>query len=206
MIFPEVNAAPDRTIPFYNTILKWDHYVPEDVVLSKGFFIVPYQPGYGSAWANPECSVGDFSAADEAKRYFVSTCLRNRSLEGSILFLQNAENAVVGSGIAWQDQCGDSIVSSLHRLIIEEGYQGKELGKVLCSAVMNRFYEQDALPVYIHTQPWSWKAIVYCVPMRFKLQKEDTFSHYKNEYAEAVTGLKRLLTETRIAYLLEASA
>lgn len=41
----------DRTIPFYNTILRCDNYQPKDVVLQKGFSIVTYESGYEKAWA-----------------------------------------------------------------------------------------------------------------------------------------------------------
>ena len=70
---------------------------------------------------------------------------------------------------------------------------------------MNIFEEQEKLPVYIHTQPWSWKAIFLYLSLGFKLQKSDTFSHYKNEYHQAMTELKKIVTETQFELLLELS-
>ena len=149
----------DRTIPFYNTILRCDNYQCKDVVLPKGFSIVPYKSGYEKAWAELEYSIGDFESLEEAESYFISTYLQNRPLLNNILFLLNEDNLIVGSCIAWQDKRKESIVSSLHWLVVDEEYHGRGLGKALCYATMNIFKEQKNLPVYIHTQPWSWKAI-----------------------------------------------
>ena len=123
----------------------------------------------------------------------------------TILFLINANNMVIGSCIAWQDKQGDSFVSSLHWLVVDEKYHGMGLGKALCCATMNIFEEQEKLPVYIHTQPWSWKAIFLYLSLGFKLQKSDTFSHHKNEYHQAMTELKKIVTETQFELLLELS-
>ena len=38
-------ALLDRSIPFYNTILRCDDYQHRDVVLPDGFCIVPYKEG-----------------------------------------------------------------------------------------------------------------------------------------------------------------
>lgn len=41
----------DRSIPFYNTILRCDCYQHKEVILPKGFSIVGYENGYERAWA-----------------------------------------------------------------------------------------------------------------------------------------------------------
>ena len=195
----------DRTIPFYNTILRCDQYSPKAPVLPEGFSIVPFQPGDERAWAALEHAIGDFSTVEEAERYFVSTYLKDRSRQNNLLFLRNGENRAVGSAIAWQDRRVDAAVSSLHWLVVEESCQGRGFGKALCCAAMNRFCEQGALPVYVHTQPWSWKAILLYVSLGFKLQREDSFSHYANEYVSAMAALKPIVPADLYAALLEAS-
>ena len=60
----------DRTIPFYNTILRCDHYLAKDTALPEGYSVVTYKPGYEKAWAELEYSVGDFDSAGEAEEYF----------------------------------------------------------------------------------------------------------------------------------------
>ena len=195
----------DRAIPFHNTILRCDNYQYKDVVLPNGFSIVPYKSGYEKAWAELEYSIGDFESLEEAESYFTSTYLQNRTLLNNILFLLNENNLIVGSCIAWQDKRKESIVSSLHWLVVDEEYQGRGLGKALCYAAMNRFKEQGNFPVYVHTQPWSWKAIFLYLSIGFKLQKTDTFSHYENEYYKAMTALKQVITSKQFQLLQEQS-
>ena len=88
---------------------------------------------------------------------------------------------------------------------MNEEYQGRGLGKALCYATMNCFKEQENLPVYIHTQPWSWKAIFLYLSIGFKLQKTDTFSHYENEYYQAMAELKKIVSEKQFELLQEFS-
>ena len=195
----------DRTIPFYNTILRCDNYQYKDVVLPKGFSIVPYKSGYEKAWAELEYSIGDFDSLEDAENYFVETYIQNQELLSNILFLLNEEKSVVGSCIAWQDKRKDSFVSSLHWLIVDEKYHGMGLGKALCCATMNIFIEQETFPVYIHTQPWSWKAIFLYLSLGFKMQKTDTFSHYENEYYKAMAELEQIVTTEQFESLKESS-
>ena len=195
----------DRTIPFYNTILRCDHYQHREVVLPYGFSIVPYEKGFEKGWAELEYAIGDFESLEEAESYFTSTYLQNRTLLNNILFLLSENNLIVGSCIAWQDKRKESIVSSLHWLVVDEEYQGRGLGKALCYAAMNRFKEQGNFPVYVHTQPWSWKAIFLYLSIGFKLQKTDTFSHYENEYYKAMTALKQVITSKQFQLLQEQS-
>ena len=84
----------DRTIPFYNMILRCDNYQHKDMVLPKGFSIVPYKSGYEKAWAELEYSIGDFESLEEAESYFISTYLQNGSMMNNILFLLNEDNKV----------------------------------------------------------------------------------------------------------------
>ena len=109
------------------------------------------------------------------------------------------------SFIAWQDMRGINSVSSLHWLVVDERYQRIGLGRALCTAVMNIYAERQGLPVYIHTQPWSWKAILLYISLGFKLQKTDTFSHYENEYEKAMIELRKITTPEQYELLKQSS-
>lgn len=115
-----------------------------------------------------EYSVGDFDSLEEAENYFVATYMQEQALLSNILFLLDEDKSVVGSCIAWQDKRKDSYVSSLHWLIVDKKYHGMGLGKALCCATMNIFEEHKNFPVYIHTQPWSWKTIFLYLSLGFK--------------------------------------
>ena len=195
----------DRTISFCNTILKCTNYINTEVELPAGLEIVSYHSGYEKDWARLECAIGDFDSTMEAEQYFVKTYLQEPEMLPDILFALDSNNAVVGSCIAWQDKRGTDTVSSLHWLVVDEQYQRIGLGRALSVSVMNIYAGQGAFPVYIHTQPWSWKAILLYLSLGFKLQKTDTFSNYVNEYEKALSELGRVLTEEQFAILQNSS-
>lgn len=195
----------DRTIPFCNTILKCSNYEKTEVELPEGFSIVTYRPGYEKEWARLEYAIGDFDSAMEAEQYFTESYLQDSEKLSNILFALDNNNAVVGSCIAWRDKLGSDNVSSLHWLVVDEQYQRIGLGRALCVSVMNIYARQSGFPVYIHTQPWSWKAILLYLSLGFKLQKTDTFSHYENEYKMALEELRKILTEEQFALLQNSS-
>ena len=195
----------DRTIPFYNTIMKCSDYRRRNVELPDGFSIVSYRDGYEKEWAKLEYAIGDFGSTTEAEKYCTGKYLQNPQLFPDILFALNRDHGVVGSCIAWQDMRGKNSVSSLHWLVVDKQYQGIGLGRALATAVMNIYSEREALPVYIHTQPWSWKAILLYLSLGFKLQKTDTFSHYENEYEKAMIELRKIVPKGQYELLLLSS-
>ena len=196
----------DRTIPFYNTILKCSAYTPQEVRLPDGFSIVPYREGYEKEWARMEYAIEDFDSYEEAEQYFISTYMSDpRALLENTRFLLDPDNRVIGSCIAWQDPRQDGLVPSLHWLIVDETYHAMGLGRALTVAVMNIFHSQNRLPVYIHTQPWSWKAVCLYHSLGFQFQKTDTFSHYVNQHDLAMAEIRKHVPEETFAKFLEAS-
>lgn len=195
----------DRSIPFCNTILKCSDYEYWNVELPDGFSIVSYQSGYEKEWAKLEYTIGDFSSVSKAEKYFIETYLQKAELFPNILFAVNKENDIIGSCIAWQDMQDKNSISSLHWLVVDERYQGIGLGRALGTAVMNIYAKRQNLPVYIHTQPWSWKAILLYISLGFKLQKTDTFSHYENEYEKAMIELRKVIDEDQYKLLQHSS-
>ena len=195
----------DRTIPFYNTIMKCTDYSHREAVLPEGFSIAAYQPGYEKEWARLEYSIGDFDSIDEAEEYFTGTYLKDPELIPDILFALNEKNEVVGSCIAWKDMKGGETVSSLHWLVVDESYQRLGLGRALCVAVMNIYAEKNAFPMYIHTQPWSWKAVLLYHSLGFRMQKTDSFSHYVNEYEKAMSEIRKNVGEDQFELLMRTA-
>ena len=61
---------PDRTISFYNTILKCEYCQHKEVILPENFSIAVYEKGYEKAWAELEYTVGDFDSREDAENYF----------------------------------------------------------------------------------------------------------------------------------------
>lgn len=196
----------DRTIPFYNVILKCNKYPNSEISLPKGYHFKNYQAGDEKAWAKLEYEIGDFETLETAEEYFVSQYCQNlNDIQNRCIFVVNQQQQIVGSCIAWRDNKNAQTVASLHWLIVSPEHQGKNLGKALCQKVLNIFHDLNEFPVYIHTQPWSYIAILLYVHLGFKLQITDTFSHYENQYVQSMNVLKDILTGQQYKELIDNS-
>ena len=196
----------DRSIPYYNLILKCNEICTRPVSLPEGYSFKMYGVGDEKYWAKLEYKIGDFSSVEEAEIYFKTNyCNQIDELQKRCFFVVNSYGDVVGSCIAWHDLKDNDTVSSLHWLVVSPEHQGKHIGLVLCQKVMDIFNERGETPVYIHTQPWSYKAILLYIKLGFKIQKTDTFSHYKNQYKKAIKTLENVLSESQLNQIILSS-
>ena len=192
----------DRNIPYYNLIMRCDKYNITPVILPDGCYFKMYDEGDENHWAKLEYEIGDFSSFEEAEEYFKANyCKHIDELKKRCVFVVNNNGEIVGSCIAWQDLKGDDTVASLHWLVVSPEYQGKHIGLALCQKVMDIFNEFGEMPVYLHTQPWSYKAVMLYIKLGFKIQKSDTFSHYENQYQQATDTLKNILSHEQLLKL-----
>ena len=165
-----------------------------------------YDVGDEKYWAKLEYEIGDFSSVEEAEMYFKTNyCNQIDELKKRCVFVADAYGDVVGSCIAWHDLKGNDTVASLHWLVVSPEHQGKHIGLTLCQKVMDIFKERGETPVYIHTQPWSYKAILLYIKLGFKIQKTETFSHYENQYKKAIKTLENLLSESQFNQIILSS-
>lgn len=193
----------DRSIPFCDIIMRCSRILPMEVKLPSGYLIRAYQPGDENAWAALHVSTGDFATADEAKAYFMDKCASDLS---RALFAVSPKGDVVGTVTAWTDERAGEAVRSLHWLAVAEEHQRQGVGRALTQTALKLMRrENNAAPVYLHTQPWSWKAVLLYVKLGFKLQRKDTFAAYKNEYAQAMAALRPLLDDDQYT-LLESNS
>ncbi len=111
----------------------------------------------------------------------------------------------MGSCIAWTDLRQGRPVPSVHWLVVEKAARGQGLGRALCTQVLDRLWQDAPAPIYLHTQPWSWKAILLYVSLGFRLQQTDTFAAYTNQYPQAMETLRAVLSPEQLARLRQAS-
>ena len=109
---------------------------------------------------------------------------------------------IVGSCIAGNDLRYSDEVASLHWLVVSPKFQLKGIGKALCKKVMQIFSKNNKTPIYIHTQPWRYKAIMLYIDQGFVLQKTDTFAQYQNQLEQAKKVLKDILSEEQYYKLI----
>lgn len=194
----------DRTIPFYNIIMRCDRILPMEVKLPEGYAIRSYQPGDEDAWAALHVATGDFASAQEAAAYFLDTYARDFS---RALFAVAPDGSTIGTATAWTDPRGDAAIRSLHWLAVAEDHQRKGIGKALCKTILKLMRREDnAAPVYLHTQPWSWKAVLLYVSLGFKLQRTDSFANYENQYEQVMATLHGVLNDEQYAKVEAASS
>lgn len=196
----------DRSIPYYNLILKCTKICTTPVSLPEGYSFKMYDVGDEKYWAKLEYEIGDFSSVEEAEMYFKTNyCNQIEELQKRCVFVVDAYGDVVGSCIAWHDLKDNDTVASLHWLVVSPEHRGKHIGLVLCQKVMDIFKEHSEAPVYIHTQPWSYKAVMLYIKLGFKIQKTDTFSRYENQYKKAIKTLENLLSENQFNQIILSS-
>ena len=189
----------DRTIPYYDIIMRCDRILPMEIKLPAGYSIRTYQPGDEDAWAALMCAVDEQTDFAQAKAEFIRRYL---SAPERIFFAEDADGAVVGTAIAWDDG-----LRVLHWLAVHPEHQRKGVGRALCQTCLRLFRREDnAAPVYLHTQPWSWKAILLYISLGFRLQAKDTIYNYENQYAQAMATLKDIVTEEQYSRMEAASA
>ena len=193
----------DRSIPYYNLILKCNRICATPVSLPEGYSFKMYDVGDEKYWAKLEYEIGDFPSVEEAEIYFrTNYCNQIDELKKRCVFVVDAYGDIVGSCIAWHDLKDNDTVASLHWLVVSPEHQGKHIGLALCQKVMEIFKKSGEFSVYIHTQPWSYKAIFLYTKLGFKIQKTDTFSHYENQYNKALETLKTILTDSQVNQLI----
>ncbi|MBQ7102407.1 MAG: GNAT family N-acetyltransferase [Clostridia bacterium] len=195
----------DRNIPYSNIIMRCDKYDFTPTMLPDGFCFKMYDDGDEKHWAKLEYEIGDFSSFEKAEEYFKSNyCTHIDELKKRCVFVVNSNGEVVGSCIAWHDFKGNDTVASLHWLVVSPKFQGKHIGLSLCKKILELFNDFGEMPVYLHTQPWSYKAVLLYIKLGFKIQKSDTFSCYENQYEQAVNTLENVLTEEQFLKLNSA--
>lgn len=198
----------DKTIPFYHTIMRCDRILPMEIKLPEGYAIRAYQSGDEAAWAALECGIGDFDTVEAAKADFARRYLDNPAWDPErVFFAISPEGEIVGSAIAWEDDPRGVGVRALHWLVVRADHRRKGLGRALCQHVLRLFRREDnAKPVYLHTQPYSWKAIPLYISLGFKLQPKDTFYGYENQYTQAMETLRSVVTPDLYALMEQNTA
>lgn len=195
---------PDRSIPFFNTILRCDGFLPSQTHLPEGWSLRSFRPGDEKHWARLEHEIGDFDSANEAETYFVENYLSQPEvLKERCVLAENSSGEVVGACIAWRDPRGEAIVGSVHWLLVAPSAQNAGVGRALMNRVLEIYAQKGEFPVYAHTQPWSYKAILLYLKLGFRLQRSDSFAQYRNEFPQVMATLQTVLTEEQLQFVQE---
>lgn len=195
----------DKSIPYYNVLMRYDGpAVSEKPVAPKGYRFRGYRDGDEYAWARMEVDNKDFDTFDNAVTYFRSKyCGTPEKLQERFVGLENSSGELCGIVICWDDQRGTDLVSSVHWLVTDPKEQGKGIGGALVGMLLYRFSRMNALPIYLHTQPWSYVAIGIYSKAGFRLLKQDSFRGYENQTEHALPVLQKIMRPDLYKKLIE---
>jgi GNAT superfamily N-acetyltransferase len=158
-----------------------------------------YCDGDEKHWVKIQKSVGEFdSYSNEAVyKYFSKNYLINtdEALKRIIFLVDKKTGVYIGTCSAWFEPKCDGFVPVLHWLAVRDGYENNGYARLLITETMKRFSQiyGDNVPVYLHTQPCSYKAIKLYSDFGFSVTKEDTYSNAINECDEGLIELKKYM-------------
>lgn len=194
----------DKTIPFYDIIMRCDDPQHIQVTLPEGFYFDTYRDGDDEAWARMELYAGDFKTYELALEYFRRVYLPHpEELEKRFVMVRNAAGEGVCSCIAWRSSRNNKPCSTLQWLVTAEGYEGLGLARAAAFETVNRYYALGEGPVWLHTQPWSYKAVWLYYQAGFRITSNDLLQSFPNRYAEAMPVLETLIPEEKMKLLRE---
>lgn len=134
----------DKTTPSISLIycLRDPQTVPR-FPLPEGYEFVFYRPGDERAWAEIECSVGQFSSIEEGVATFRREFTENQRLDprDRMLFVKAPDGQYVATCTLWDGEFLGEIKQRLHWLAIRDSASGKGIAKALLSRLITLYEE-----------------------------------------------------------------
>jgi ribosomal protein S18 acetylase RimI-like enzyme len=84
-------------------------------------------------------------------------------------------------------------INTIHWLKTRKAYEGKGMGRAVLSAIMRRFDNTD-YPIYLHTQPGSFRAIKLYSDFGFQLRRGGQLGTRRNELEKCLPILKEFMS------------
>lgn len=98
--------------------------------------------------------------------------------------------------MTWFETKGDTVVPVLHWLAIADDYSGRGYARMLITQVMMLFAKYaPGQSIYLHTQPWSYRAIKLYNDFGFCMSRNDVYGTAVNEYEEAMEILEKCMSK-----------
>jgi ribosomal protein S18 acetylase RimI-like enzyme len=183
----------------YKNVLMRCSKINEEAMTSlpDGFSFKLYEDGDEKLWADIEIAIGEFlyMTTEQVEDYFRNEYFDNKDkLYERCLFVLDANKNPVGTCIAWYDRKDNHYIPSIHWIAVNPKIQANGIGRALLTETMKIFIKNGETPVYLHTQPWSYKAIKLYLDFGFYAMMNETFSDFVNEYNDVKSILKDYMT------------
>lgn len=168
-----------KSIPFKNVYMKIEATDLKKITvpsLPTGFHYRFFQPGDEHHWARIETAVGEFETAADALHYFTQAYLINApALQQRLVFVVNqAEQPVATANAYYIDTPQYGHQEALQWVSVHPDYQKLGLGKAVVAKALSLFPKlAPELPVMLHTQTWSYPAILLYHRLGFYIAKTE---------------------------------
>lgn len=108
------------------------------------------------------------------------------------LFVCNQQNQPIATCMAWPAYGGQ--ITTLHWFKVKKPYEGQGIGRALLAAVMQNILAGQ-YPVFLHTQPASYRAIALYSSFGFYLLQGGPVGKRNNQLAECLPILQQYMTK-----------
>jgi GNAT superfamily N-acetyltransferase len=135
---------------------------------------------------------------------FFATVYRGREDEffAATKFVCDARDTPVATGAIWKAYLE---LTTVHWFKVRKSLEGRGIGRGLLSDLM-RPLPRDAYPVYLHTQPGSFRAIKLYSDFGFRILVNEQTGTRSNDHVEAMRYLKEAMPPEAYAGLRTAVA
>ena len=106
------------------------------------------------------------------------------------LVVCNRKDEIIGTGFLWRSY--DCQINSVHWLKVIPEYESKGIGRALLTILFQNIEEKD-LPIYLHTQTGSYRAIKLYSDFGFKILTDSKIGKINNEINECKGILKKYI-------------
>ena len=160
-----------------------------------GYHIRPIKPEEMDFWYSVhfDCEAGDISHHIAYMRDYFRRVYEPQKEEffRLCLVICGVDDVPLGTCFVWRVY---DAVWTVHWFKISKPYEGKGLGRALLSAALNTV-PHDGFPVYLHTQPSSFRAIHLYTDFGFSLLCDPVVGHRENHLSECLPILEYFMGE-----------
>lgn len=118
------------------------------------------------------------------------------------LFVCDGEDRPIGTAFMWRVY-GE--IMTMHWVKVLKGHEGKGIGRALLSHILRPLVPSE-YPIYLHTQPESFRAIKLYTDLGFKLLTDPMIGPRKNDLEESLPLLEKWMPKQAFESLQTAVA
>jgi ribosomal protein S18 acetylase RimI-like enzyme len=183
-------AIPDKNIFMICERLNTDALSE----LPDEFFVRSCRPDELDVWkAMPFDEVGFNEEYDHYMTDFFRTTYGGKEdlFFAETLFVCDANDQPVATCLLWKAY---DEFNTIHWFKVLKKYEGRGIGRALLSIIMRDLKPED-FPVYLHTQPESFRAVKLYSDFGFALLAGEKFGSRKNDLEECLPILEKFMPE-----------